>query len=157
MKTKMLLLLLLFSLAGWKAVFAQPGQPGGAGTVMLTGEQDETPLGLHLEILEDPSGKLSIEDVTSPELDGRFVPSDTAVPSYGFTDSAYWVRFRVRNDGQQAIDRLLELGFANMHFVDLYQPGPDGAGYVVKQTGTLRPFDTRATRLSPLRVSFVVP
>ena len=30
-----------------------------------------------------------------------------------------------------------------MHFVDLYQPGPDGAGYVVKQTGTLRPFDTR--------------
>ena len=28
---------------------------------MLTGEQDETPLGLHLEILEDPSGKLNIE------------------------------------------------------------------------------------------------
>ena len=30
-----------------------------------------------------------------------------------------------------------------MHFINLYQPGPDGAGYVVKQTGTLRPFDTR--------------
>ena len=102
MKTKTLLLLLLLSLAGWKAVLAQPGQPDGAGTVTLTDEQDETPLGLHLEILEDPSGDLSIKDVTSPELDGRFLPSDTAVPSYGFTDSAYWVRFRVRNDGQRA-------------------------------------------------------
>ena len=43
----------------------------------------------------------------------------------------------------ERLDRLLELAFANMHFVDLYQPAPDGAGYTVKQTGTLRPFDTR--------------
>jgi len=30
-----------------------------------------------------------------------------------------------------------------MHYVDLYLPSPEGEGYLVKQTGTLRPFDTR--------------
>ena len=31
--------------------------------VILTGNQDEYTLGLHLEILEDPSGQLTIDDV----------------------------------------------------------------------------------------------
>ncbi len=38
---------------------------------------------------------------------------------------------------------LLEVGFANMQYVDLYTPLPDGEGYEVKQTGSLRSVSTR--------------
>ena len=66
--------------------------------VILNDDQDVYPLGLYLEILEDPSGKLTIEEITSPEFENRFVPSLNEVPNFGHTNSAYWVRFRIKNE-----------------------------------------------------------
>jgi hypothetical protein len=70
-----------------------------------------------------------------------------AVPNFGFTDSAIWVRVKLRNETLHPDHWLLEQGFANMHYVDLYTPLPDGRGYVEKesnwlptpQIGALRP------------------
>ena len=65
------------------------------------------------------------------------------VPNYGYTNSAYWVRFQLKNETSK-IDRwLLELAFSNMQYVDLYLPSVGGEGYTVKQTGLLRPFNYR--------------
>ena len=38
---------------------------------------------------------------------------------------------------------LLEVGFANTQYVDLYTPSSDGEGYIVKQSGSLRSVATR--------------
>ena len=48
---------------------AQGSDPPPPAPIILTDERWEYPLGLHLEILEDPSSELTIEDVTSPEID----------------------------------------------------------------------------------------
>jgi hypothetical protein len=114
---------------------AQTGSPPAAEPVILTDAQGEYPLGLHLEILEDPGGQLTIEQVSSPEFDSRFVPSQVEVPNYGFTDSAYWVRFDVQNETSLTNHWLLEQGFANTQYVDLYTPCRR-PGFAVKQTGT---------------------
>ena len=127
-------------------VFAQADDAGLPKPVVLADEQGEYPLGLHLEILEDPSGELTIEDVASPEFDSRFVPSQVEVPNYGFTDSAYWTRVRLRNETSLVRQWLLEVGFANMQFVDLYSPSPSGEGFDVKQSGSLRHVSTRDIR-----------
>ena len=66
--------------------------------VILNEKQDVYPLGLHLEIFEDPSGKLTIEEIASHEFENRFVPSLNEVPNFGHTNSAYWVRFRIKNE-----------------------------------------------------------
>ena len=100
-------------------------------------------MGLHLEILEDPSGELTIEDVSSPEFDSQFTPNQVAVPNIGFTESATWVRFHVNNESRLTDQWLLEVAFANIHFIDLYTPLPDGQGFAVKQTGIARPPETR--------------
>jgi len=121
----------------------QSSNPPTPEPLILTGTQGEYPLGLHLEILEDPSGELTIAEVSSPEIDSQFTPSQVEVPNYGFSDSAYWVRVRLDNETLQIDEWLLELGFANMHYVDLYTPLPDGEGFSVKQTGALRPVSTR--------------
>ena len=60
-------ILLLLCLLSMKAV-AQLG-----GEVVLADEQDQYPLGLQLEILEDNDGAWTIEDVTSAEIAAQFV------------------------------------------------------------------------------------
>jgi signal transduction histidine kinase/PAS domain-containing protein len=143
LKTKALVLSLMMALVLTGAALAQSSGPEAPEPVVLTDTQGEYPLGLHLEILEDPSRELTIDDVSSPELDAKFITSQAQVPNYGFTNSAYWVRFRLDNQTSQTQEWLLEQGFANTHYVDLYTPLPSGKGFAVKQTGVLRPANTR--------------
>ena len=111
--------------------------------VILTDKQGEYPLGLYLEILEDPTAKLTIEEVASPEFDGRFLPNSVPVPLFGYTASAYWVRFRVRNEADPTTKWLLEVSYASIQHLDLYLPRSHSPGFDVKRTGTLLPFNTR--------------
>ncbi|MCK4700497.1 MAG: hypothetical protein KAT38_09190, partial [Bacteroidales bacterium] len=71
-------------------------------TVILNNNRDVYPIGLFLEILEDPSGKLTIEEVASPEFEEKFILSNEKVPNFGHTNSAYWVRFRIINETGQS-------------------------------------------------------
>ena len=111
--------------------------------LVLTDGQEKYPLGLYLEILQDPAGKLTIDEASSVAYDARFRPSQVEVPNLGYTNSTYWVRFHVKNTTHEIKDWLLELGFANLHYVDFYLPNPQGTGWVSRQTGILRPFSTR--------------
>jgi signal transduction histidine kinase len=112
-------------------------------TVVLTDGQAEYPLGRSLEILEDPGGKLTIEDISSPQYDRRFIQSQTEAPNFGFTTNAYWVRFHLKNESSKTDHWLLETLFSNMQYEDLYLPDPSGSGWTVKRSGNLRPFKTR--------------
>jgi len=111
--------------------------------VILTNDQDEYPLGLYLELLEDTEKIWTIDDVSSPELSHSFVPSEDVVPNFGFTDSAYWVRFRVKNQNLQTNEWRLELGFTNMQDIHFYLPTMNAKGFDRIHTGLLLPYDTR--------------
>ena len=107
------------------------------GPVVLTDQQGEYPLGLYLEILEDKEKELKFEDISSPEFDSRFIPNQTAVPNFGFSKSAYWVRFRVNNKAKITTRWLLELSFPDMNQIDLYVPWPDHSGVEIKKTSQI--------------------
>jgi len=136
-------LLLLLMLATFSR--ASQALPASSSTkpLMLSDEVSEDALGLHLDILEDSSGELNFKAVSSAAYDAQFIPSLVAVPYYGFTDSVYWVRVTLDNQTQQAEEWLMELGFSNIQYVDLYSPSQDGTGIDLRQTGTLRPISTR--------------
>jgi len=136
---------------------AQATNPSEPEPLTLTDEQGQYPLGLHLEILEDPSGELTIDQVSSPELDSQFILSPVEVPNYGYTDSAYWVRINLDNETSQTNEWLLEVGFANTHYVDLYSPSLDGEGFEVKQSGALRPVNTRDLVYPKIVFSLSIP
>ena len=138
-------------------VSAQSEDPPTLEPLILTDENAEYPLGLYLEILEDPGGELTIDEVSSPEFDTRFIPSQVEVPNYGHSDSAYWVRLRLDNQARQRDEWLLEIGFANMHYVDLYTPLPGGNGFEVQQTGALRPVSTRDISYPRIVFDLAVP
>ncbi len=110
--------------------------------VILDDKQVKYPLGLNLEYLEDPKGRLTIDDVISTEYEMRFVPGKTDVPTIGFTDSAYWVRVRFQNAGHIPTDWRLVLQQPYLDLVDLWLPDANGQ-FQVKQAGDQRPFDIR--------------
>jgi hypothetical protein len=150
-------LILMVALGQDIPALAQSDDPTAPEPVMLTGEQSEYPLGTHLEIFEDPSGELTIDDVSSPEFEAQFTPSQVAVPNYGYTNSAYWARVSLDNETRLIDEWLLEVGFANMHYVDLYTPTPDGQGFTVEQTGALRPVSTRDVLHPHIVFDLIVP
>ncbi|OGO61646.1 MAG: hypothetical protein A2029_05900 [Chloroflexi bacterium RBG_19FT_COMBO_47_9] len=135
----------------------QAREMNSAEQLILTDEQEEYPLGLHLEILEDSGGGLTISDVSSPKFEAQFTPSEIEVPNYGYTDSAYWVRIHLDNETLYTNEWLLEVGFANTQYVDLYAPLPDNTGFDIKQTGSLRPVSTRDVLYPNIVLSLNIP
>lgn len=111
--------------------------------VILTDDQGEYPLGLYLALLDDPTGQLTIEEVASAKLAGRFMPSQEATPTFGYLRSAVWLRFQLKNDTSRASDWWLEISYPRIDRIDLYIPRPDPVGFEVRQTGNLLPFASR--------------
>ena len=91
-----LLFLLVYSLSFSLGLLAD------APPVTLDGKEHYE-LGLHLDILEDPSGELTINDVNRPEWKGEFKRSKKNIPNFGFSKSAFWVRLRIINRTDQRI------------------------------------------------------
>ena len=138
-------------------ILAQDGDTTRPTPVILTEEKELYPLGLHLEILEDPGGQLTIEDVSSFEYDDQFTPSQDDIPNLGYTapGAAVWARFRVRNEADPNIMTwVLALAEERHGYVDMYAPVPDGSGLVHQQAGRLRPFSVREV---PYRYSVFKP
>ncbi|MBK6639024.1 MAG: hypothetical protein IPG34_16060 [Rhodocyclaceae bacterium] len=87
---------------------------------------------------------MTLADVRSADVARRFAahPTNTPTISYGYTRSAFWLRLQVQNPGPQPIRRLLELGYAALSSVDVFQPGVDGT-YETIATGSAHAFATR--------------
>lgn len=106
-----------------------------------SGRQSLSP---HLYLLEDPSGTLMIDDVRKPEVAVRFManPKPTQDPNLGFTDSAIWLRFTLRNGTSASVEQLIEWASGYREAVTLYSPDAAGA-YRSSVAGTARPFASR--------------
>ncbi len=118
--------------------------PSPAAAPPLTIEQsvDAYRLGLHLDLLEDPGGRLTLSQVSSPEMAGQFRPSTSANPNLGITRSVYWVRFSLRGEMDPGKTWLLEIANPQLNSIQLYLPRPNG-GYRERQAGDRFPFSQR--------------
>ena len=69
--------------------------------VNLTNKKEVYELGKHLEIFEDKEGKLTIDDIRSPEYSNQFNKSKVKSPNYGFTSSVFWARISFENNSHK--------------------------------------------------------
>ncbi|HEY6880204.1 MAG TPA: 7TM-DISM domain-containing protein, partial [Polyangiales bacterium] len=136
-------------LAAWLGVvriafvlLAMAGTARAEPVVSVQGPLDGIPLGRKIALFEDRSGTLSLEDVQRPEYAAHFSMVDSDSPSFGYTDSAYWVRMRVDNPSDHARNWLLELSYPHLDDVSLFVPRAEG-GFDVRETGDMRPFSSR--------------
>ena len=103
-------------------------------------------IGRDVEVLEDPAGLMRLEDVLQPDAARRFVRNDTAALNFGYTASAYWLRFDLRPDPDHAVPLLLELRFPSIDAVEFYRPlhAADGSlRHALSLAGDLRQWQER--------------
>jgi len=110
--------------------------------VTLDNTTDYFPIGLHVEILEDSKKEYAIEDILTKNISKKFITSTSLSPSYGFSDSAFWVRFNVTSKASNNHNWLLELDFPLMDKISLFIPQKNN-NYVEKKYGYSLPFSQR--------------
>ncbi|HRX49334.1 MAG TPA: 7TM-DISM domain-containing protein [Spirochaetota bacterium] len=112
--------------------------------VLLDGSKDLYSIGRNLEILEDKTGSLSFEDVSSPAFAGLFVKSEKDIPNYSISESVFWVRFMITftKSASENSRWLIKCGWPHLSSVKAYIPEPDGR-YRISETGTSCPVSSR--------------
>jgi len=114
-------------------------QPVGLGPA-----HDEYRIAAYAECLEDPERRWTIDDVVRAPLANQFVSHAADTFSFGMTDSAFWLRFALRNDSAERQEWLLGVDWALNDELDLYQRGADGA-FTVRRAGDHIAFAQRET------------
>jgi len=104
------------------------------------------PVATELMVLEDPKGKLSIEDVSSPALAKNFEPALPKITSseinFGYSSSAWWLCLQVQPEATALIRWMLEVGYSSLDRIEVYVPRPHG-GFDKLVSGDLLPFSER--------------
>ncbi|APV50095.1 hypothetical protein BWI17_10605 [Betaproteobacteria bacterium GR16-43] len=103
------------------AALAVPGLCAAA-PVWLDAKLPGLPIGAQVEYMEDPTGKLTVRDVsTRPWMDG-FAPVRTDNLNLGFRDSTVWLRIRFER-GAGTGPWMLEVGYPLLDQLEFYPPG----------------------------------
>ncbi|MBN2077954.1 MAG: PAS domain S-box protein [Spirochaetes bacterium] len=110
-------------------------------SVLLTVPPSARKIGLSVDYLEDREGGLTIRDVVSIVPD-RFRPSHVAVPHFGITGSAYWIRLTLVNPERVPLSFDLVVAYPQLDDIILYKPVGHG-GYTATISGDRMPFRER--------------
>ena len=125
--------LLVFIICSNTSVFAST-------PIVVDDNFTERAIGLDIDIYEDKTTKLTLNDIRSAELSAQFKPSTQNNPSFGFTHSPYWVRFEIddlRNPltYQALLPLYLTLAFAPTDNLDFWCANKMGTLVVQQRAG----------------------
>jgi len=124
----------------------------GLGLLILTGLLSPALAAAHVELdpwrqarqLEDPVGRMSLEQVLDADANGAFVPvqvHDQAL-NLGFTRAVHWLRLTMPASADSGSALLLEVANARLSSITLYVPEGSG-GWQRIATGADHAFATR--------------
>lgn len=126
----------------------------------LPGADGRVALGAYVAVLEDAARRLRLEDVRSPQHAARFAPiSDDAV-NFGYTHSAWWLRFSLPGGAPAGEELLLEVAFPSLDRIEFYlpeaQPGTEPR-YWARIAGDHFPWAAREVRHRNYLFRFTAP
>jgi 7TMR-DISM extracellular 2/7TM diverse intracellular signalling len=107
-------------------------------TVMLVDETAVHALGPDLEIFADETGRLTIDQVATPEFSRNFTPSTQDEPGFGITRSVIWGRITLNSILSVEREWFLVYRQALVDRISVYVPRPDG-GWTELNSGMLSP------------------
>ncbi len=99
-----------------------------ARTLVLKENQAHYRIMDYLEFIEDPGGKLTIDEVAAESNRMRFAPRTGRKRHFGFSNSVFWARLRLDNRSTQNQWLILVHRFytQTIDHIDLYRPMPEG-------------------------------
>jgi len=124
------------------AMLAWPRLVWAQEPLVLTDSRQAYPLGgSHVAYLEDSSRQLTLEQVMALDA-GQWQISPDAVPSLGYTNSAYWFRFELTPQVVENNAWFLDIGY-QLEDITLYRFSPISQQWQAKQTGRNFPIASR--------------
>ncbi|MEO8793938.1 MAG: 7TM diverse intracellular signaling domain-containing protein [Daejeonella sp.] len=87
-------------------------------SIVVNSKSSSEYIGRQVDVYQDASGTLNLEDVRSKPL--NFITSTSEVPNLGLTDANNWLRFTLKNEGQDAVPTILNLSNPTIDYVSLY-------------------------------------
>ncbi|HET9238552.1 MAG TPA: 7TM diverse intracellular signaling domain-containing protein [Oligoflexus sp.] len=130
-----LLRLFFIALLGFTA------KPLWADAVEISTEMHGLVIGPSLRFIEDAQRQMTSEDIFA--LDPKaWKSSPQQNPNFGFTRSAYWARFQMKNPYATTQRIFLEYGYANADYIDFHMPNEKGE-YSWKRSGDQMPITVR--------------
>ena len=115
----------------------------------LPGAEGRVALGMHVQVLEDAGRGLELADVRAPAHTGRFAPVDADPINFGYTRSAWWLRFSLPGGAPPGEELLLEIAFPSIDRIEFYVPEAQPGGetrYWAHVAGDTFPWDAREVR-----------
>lgn len=108
----------------------------------LTGSPARLSLQPYLQYLADPSKGWGLREVQA-KADSLYqaAPAGTSL-ELGYTDAAYWLKFRIRNRSSQELRLNVELNYPPLDLIEFYSP--DSWGYTKDTAGDTLPFWQRS-------------
>jgi len=92
-------------------------------------------------IYEDPSNQLLLNDLIL-KSDDAWTPVSGDYAVYGFSDSAYWVKFKVKNASDEILQEVLSISYPMLDRIDFYRLSAQGI-HSRFTTGDIFPKDSR--------------
>lgn len=117
-----------------------------AAPFTIAADQQQTSLSPFLRLLEDPTGQLEFAQIQTPEFQKKLKPLQSSSVNFGFTRSAYWVSFTLRNSSDQALQLLIRQDYPLIDHLNFWAPNEEG-GWQEIATGDRLPFDSRPLAL----------
>jgi diguanylate cyclase (GGDEF)-like protein len=119
------------------------------GPAPLPGAEGRVSLGTFVEVLEDPSASLRLADVRRPEHARRFAPAGADPLNFGYSRSAWWLRFSLPGGAPAGEELILEIAFPSVDRIELHLPDPAGEGaprYWMRVAGDSFPWAAREVK-----------
>lgn len=130
-------------------LLALPLSSSVLASAVFTNKIEHYPLSLspYIQIYEDTSQALSIDDIRALGH-SQWQGGGTGTASFGFTDSAYWVKVTLKNEDAIKKRVKLEQAYPLIDSLQFYSPKPNPSVtnegfYDRHQTGDAYPFSTR--------------
>ena len=141
------IVLMLLQLASLQTAFAD--------TTTIYADRGKYTVSLNMEYLEDSSSELTIYQVASGEYDSLFKPIHKENPNFGYTNSAYWLRFTIDNQTSRQEDFFLEFNYPLLDNIELNYK--ESNKWLVKKSGDTHPFDNRELKNRHVIFSLYLP
>jgi len=156
---------------------AEPSQPSSSAAVseaghamdrmlLLADREGSYSLTPSFLYLEDPSGAITLAEAVAAAEAGGFTAPPEGKPSFGYTGSAYWVRFTAVNGTADQGSWILRINYSWFRSVRLYAPTADAGstaaagadtGYTMRETGYRMPVSTRDIKARQFLFDLYIP
>ncbi|GGC04240.1 hypothetical protein GCM10011352_33070 [Marinobacterium zhoushanense] len=113
----------------------------GSSSLSIDQIQGRVDLRPYLVLLEDPAGEIEFDRVRELDSRGELTSLGDASPNFGFTDSAWWVRLTLYNDGDTARRMVIRQDYPLIDHLEFWASTP--AGWEKISTGDRLPFSSR--------------